>query len=369
MGKKFKKVYETNFKQLSYYCISGHSGNCWRNINIHFDSVVGRGQDTCHKNHNIRTIDMIIKEKDSRESDIALLESVLAQDLPQQKSDLVKKELSSLRKGVKGEQDAAYLINFDFGSSKNWAVLHDLRLEVNGQVAQIDHLLINRFFEFYVLESKNFSYGVKIGEDGDFLIYYNNHYHGIPSPIEQNRRHIKVLEDCLKTHDIMPKRLGISIKPHFINYVLMSAGSRIIRQKKNTVGSSAVIKVDSLRTTIDKEIDNKQPLGALASVAKLCSSETVIDVAQRITALHKPIRIDYAKRFGVALPQTDAGESRKKKLPSRSTRYYCWTCKEGVPDVVAEYCWSYKHIYDNKVYCKKCQKIVLDKRNTKVNGQ
>ncbi|MCK9293880.1 MAG: NERD domain-containing protein [Desulfobulbaceae bacterium] len=312
---------------------------------------------------------MIIKEKDSRESDIALLESVLAQDLPQQKSDLVKKELASLRKGVKGEEDAAYLINFDFGSSKNWAVLHDLRLEVNGQVAQIDHLLINRFFEFYVLESKNFSYGMKIEEDGDFLVYYNKQYHGIPSPIEQNRRHIKVLEECLKMHDIMPKRLGIPIKPNFINYVLMSAGSRVIRPKKSAVDSSAVIKVDSLHSTIDKKIDNMQPLGALACVAKLSSSETVMDIAQRIAALHKPIQIDYAKRFGVASPQADAGETRKKRLPTRSTRYFCWACKEGVPDVVAEYCWSYKHIYDNKVYCKKCQKRVLEKRNAKVKGQ
>lgn len=270
---------------------------------------------------------MIIKEKGSRESDISFLESLLAQDLSQQQSELVKKELASLRKGMKGEQNAAYFINFDFGSSKNWAVLHDLCLKVNGRMAQIDDLLINRFFEFYVLESKNFSYGVKIGEEGDFLIYYNNRYHGIPSPVEQNRRHIKVLEECLKTNDIMPKRLGIPIKPNFINYVLMSANSRIIRPKNCAVASNAVIKVDSLRTTIDREIDNKQPLGALACIAKLSSSETVMDIAQRIASFHKPIQIDYAKRFGIALPQTDVDKIRKKKLPTRSTRYAKRGCR------------------------------------------
>ena len=309
---------------------------------------------------------MIIKEKDSKDSDIKLLEGLLAKDLPQKKSDLLKKELASLRKGVKGEEDAAYFINFDFGVSKNWAVLHDLRLEVNGKVAQIDHLLIDRFFEFYVLESKNFSYGVKIEEDGNFLVYANKHYRGIPSPIEQNRRHIMVLEECLKTHDILPKRLGISIKPNFINYVLMSADSRIIRPKKSAFDSSAVIKVDVLASIIRKEIDNMQPLGALAYAAKLSSSETVMDIARKIAALHKPIRFDYAKRFGIALPQKVAGKSRIKRLPKRSKRYYCWGCKEDVADVVAEYCWNYKHLFDNKVYCAKCQKSVLEKRNGKV---
>ena len=308
---------------------------------------------------------MIIKEKDSRTADIELLESLLAKDLPHQKSDQIKKELATLRKGMKGENDAAYYINFDYGASKNWAVLHDLRLETNGLVAQIDHLLINRFIYFYVLESNNFSFGVKIEEDGNFLVYNNKHYCGIPSPIEQNRRHISVLEQCLKAHNLLPKRLGIAIKPNFINYVLLSADSRIIRPKKSAFDSSAVIKADVLSSIIEKEIDNMHPVGVLASAAKLCSQETVMDIARNVAALHKPIRIDYAKRFGLATPQTATAKARIKKHPTRSTRYYCWGCREDVPDVVAEYCWNYKHVYNNKVYCKKCQKNVLEMRNAK----
>ena len=256
-------------------------------------------------------------------------------------------------------------INFDFGDSKNWAVLHDLRLEINGLVAQIDHLLINRCFDFYVLESKNFSFGVKIEEDGNFLVYSNKHYRGIPSPIEQNRRHIAILDECLKVYELMPKRLGIAIKPNFINYVLLSADSRIIRPKKSAFDTSAVIKADVLRTIINKEVDNLPPLEALVSAAKLCSRETVMDIARGIAALHKPMRIDYAKRFGLATPQMAPAKARIKRFPPRSTRYYCWGCKEDVPDVVAEYCWNYKHIYNNKVYCKKCQKNVLEMRNAK----
>jgi len=97
---------------------------------------------------------MIIKEKDSSrvEAAISELEGILQQKLTDQKRNLVQKELFALKKGQSGEKDAAYLINFDFGNSENWAILHDLRLRAGGLVAQIDHLLINRFFDFYVLE-------------------------------------------------------------------------------------------------------------------------------------------------------------------------------------------------------------------------
>ena len=100
---------------------------------------------------------MIIKKKDSRQSDIDELFSLLDLDLPREKKSLIRKELNFLKSGERGEKDSAYYIDFDFGSSKNWAVIHDLRLEFEDKSAQIDHLLINRLFDFYVLESKNCS--------------------------------------------------------------------------------------------------------------------------------------------------------------------------------------------------------------------
>jgi len=307
---------------------------------------------------------MIIKEKDSCESAVKELEGILQQNLSSEKRALVERELAALRKGQKGEKDAAYLINFDFGNSENWAVIHDLRLEDNGLVAQIDHLLINRMFDIYVLESKNFADGVKIGDNGEFLAYYNKSYHAIPSPIEQNRRHIRVLKNCLNTHDIMPKRLGISIRPCFRSYILMSAKSRIIRPEKEKFDTSMVIKADVLRTTIDQVVDKMNPITNFTTITKICGSSTLRDVAEKIASLHRPIKMDYAKRFGVDLPRIRSTE-RSKPVSRERKPYYCWECRSAVSTVVAEYCWSYKHIFDNKVYCKKCQKLVVERRNGK----
>jgi hypothetical protein len=58
--------------------------------------------------------------------------------------------------GIKGENKAVYELNFNFENSKNSILLHDIRLEVNGRVAQIDHRLITRALVRFIFETKHF---------------------------------------------------------------------------------------------------------------------------------------------------------------------------------------------------------------------
>ena len=95
---------------------------------------------------------------DSRANDIAILKEILQnKSLSQNQKNLVEKEISNINKGLEGERKAAYELDFYFKNAKNTAIIHDLRIEHDGRVAQIDHLIIDRFFNFYVLESKYFS--------------------------------------------------------------------------------------------------------------------------------------------------------------------------------------------------------------------
>ncbi len=73
-----------------------------------------------------------------------------------------------LRAGINAEREAAYLIDFDFKSSPRTMVLHDLRLDVNGRVAQIDHILIHWTLNVFVLENQMLPCGFKITEMGSF---------------------------------------------------------------------------------------------------------------------------------------------------------------------------------------------------------
>jgi hypothetical protein len=95
-----------------------------------------------------------------------------------------------LRAGIKGEQESAYFLGFHFKDTKNSVLIHDLRLEHNGRVAQIDHLLLTRMLDFWILETKHFSSGLKIDEHDQFLRWnsWQKCYEGMPSPLEQAER-------------------------------------------------------------------------------------------------------------------------------------------------------------------------------------
>jgi hypothetical protein len=239
---------------------------------------------------------------DSKREEIRELEILLKGKLSSYQRFLIEREQKAIRGGVSGERDSAYYIDFYFGDSRNWAVIHDLRLEHKGKVAQIDHLLINRFFDIYVLESKNYSHGLKITPEGEFQAYYGKGWIGIPSPIEQSKRHIHLLNLFLKQHDILPKRVGITIRPRFKNLILVSPKSVIRRPLKKKFDTGSVIKADTLRTKIDREVNKgMNPLADLATLSKICSSSTLIKTARTLAGFHQPKKIDFKARFSLSV--------------------------------------------------------------------
>ena len=98
---------------------------------------------------------MLIKSADDKSPRIALLESLLSSpQLNTEQKAWLQREAKNLRFGVQGERDAAHYIDNHLADSPNSAVIHDLRLAHEGEVAQIDHLVITRGFNFYLLETK-----------------------------------------------------------------------------------------------------------------------------------------------------------------------------------------------------------------------
>ena len=211
--------------------------------------------------------------------------------------------------GAKGEREAAYEIDFDYAKNPNRAVIHDLRLEVDGRVAQIDHLIIDPILTIWVCESKHFSEGVGIDEHGEWVAYFGGRPHGIPSPIEQNRKHIAVLQDVFDQKLVEPKkRLGITIKPQFRSVILVSNGARISRPRAKAAaaavaGLDTVFKVEKLQSMILKDIDAR----SIASIRRVVSTETITRLATDLVALHRPIAVDWR-------PDSDYRRSRRAQF-------------------------------------------------------
>lgn len=129
---------------------------------------------------------MIIKSADDKSPQIAALQTIFARpDITVDTKKRIEQEIKNIKAGLKGEHEAAYEMNFHYKDSDNWALIHDLRIECDGRVAQIDHIVINRLMEMWVCESKNFSEGIAINEHGECSQFYANKPRGIASPFEQ----------------------------------------------------------------------------------------------------------------------------------------------------------------------------------------
>ncbi|MCL2524840.1 MAG: NERD domain-containing protein [Betaproteobacteria bacterium] len=327
---------------------------------------------------------MLIKQADDKTRDVqALTELASRTDITAEIRQRIEQEIRNIRAGQKGEVEAAYEIDFHYASSKNWMIIHDLRLECEGRVAQIDHLLINRFMEIYVCESKRFGEGIAINEHGEFTAFYaNKKAYGVPSPIEQNKRHMAVLEVVFKSGQVPPpKRLGFTINPVLSGLVLVSKNARITRPTAKLDGLEQVIKNDQLKARIANNIEKESNV---LNAARVIGQDTLEDFARRLAAAHQPVSFEWAAKFGLpkiapiatskpasplaptpeeapppavaspALPEASATAGAKGK----SSKLICHQCNASVSYTVAKFCWGNKARFNGNVYCMDCQKSV-----------
>ena len=241
---------------------------------------------------------MLIKDKALIEEEIYQLNDLLKQDLNLQQKFLLERELQILQSGLNGELNSTHFLNFYYQDNPDWAVIHDLSVENNGDAARYDHILINRRFNFYVIESKNFSYGLKITADGEFLVHDGHRYQNIDSPIEQSQKQIDVLHNVLIDNKILPKRMGIPVKPKIESYVLISPLSQVVRPPKKIFDSSMVVKADLfIKALVKKTKKAKKFINKFKKLSKKTSDDPLARMALKLASLHKPVVQDYRLKF------------------------------------------------------------------------
>jgi hypothetical protein len=315
---------------------------------------------------------MIVKHADDKAPALASLETLLARaDAKQRK--FIEDELRMMRAGIKGEQESAYHIDFDFRASEITAVVHDLRLQWGGRVAQIDHLLIHRTHKFYVLETKSFSHGLKITDEGEFLRWndWKKTYEGMPSPIEQNRRQAEVLRDVLE-------RLGYA-KPEIESFVLVSPKARIDRSKAHPCPE--VVKADQFTTAFKKRyLESLNSVGGiLGGLSKAIFGDSAEVIAKKLVALHKPIMIDYEAKFGMRSVLADALSKEAvvvlAPLPELATSVHAPTAEpgSGTASPICKSCGSIQLLIEYGKYgyyfkCKSCAKNTALKIGCEIPG-
>ncbi|MBW2412432.1 MAG: NERD domain-containing protein [Deltaproteobacteria bacterium] len=241
---------------------------------------------------------MLIKTKDLIEEEIYQLNDLLKQELSLHQKFLVERELQILQSGLNGELNSTHFLNFYYQDNPDWAVIHDLSIENNGDAARYDHLLINRRFNVYMIESKNFSYGLKITPEGEFLVHDGQRYQNIDSPIEAGQKQMDVLKQVLIEHKLLPKRMGLSIEPKIRNYILISPLSEIVRPPHKIFDSSMVIKADLFIKALLKNTKKaKRIFKKFKKLPEKLKKDSLYKMASKLASLDKPVISDYRLKF------------------------------------------------------------------------
>lgn len=258
----------------------------------------------------------ILKEFTPRTKEIDTLKSIL--ELPSlsfQQRKNIELEIHKIQLGDQAEKNASFYLKKRFQDRDDWIILNNLRFEIDGDVAQIDHLGFNRFGVVYLFETKNFSTGLKITDKGDFFRWDSRkkQYIEIPSPIQQSKFHEQTLRKVFAE---------LNFEPHHIaHFILVDYKAKLIKPDQ---GFEHVCRPDR----IEDAVREHKELGVLAlskvmyKLAKdaLTGKEFTAGhmrlLGQKMIQMHKPIEINYFKKFGI---ESTSLESHNSQIENKNT--------------------------------------------------
>ena len=195
------------------------------------------------------------------------------------KKSKIIKDIHYLKQGISGENNVYYELKNSFLPI---ICLHDIRVEYEGYVAQLDFVVISSRY-ICILETKKLNGNITINNQGDFIrIFNDNNKQGMYSPVSQNRRHVNIIKHMIfKELDIS----NIDIE----SLVVMANAKTII----NMNGASEDIKNSIVK--YDQVISYLNKLHKEHNIK--ISLEDMNALADFLIKNHKPITINYEAKY------------------------------------------------------------------------
>jgi hypothetical protein len=156
--------------------------------------------------------------------------------------------------GRKAEEQMAFYLRRFFGSSTDVDVINYLRIDVNGEVAQMDHLVLHPF-GLLIVESKSVSDGVQITDDGQWMRWFNRKPSGMASPITQAQLQGRLLKELLEK---TVKQKGFFDQIRLDVLVAISDGGTITWPKSGALPE--VCKADQVPDRVNNRIEQFRKL-------------------------------------------------------------------------------------------------------------
>lgn len=260
---------------------------------------------------------MILKEIDSKEYEINTLKKLLEDSQSETQKELILKDLRKIERGYQSEKENAWYLNFYFKDKSHLVLLHDVRIDHKGFTAQIDHLLVAPI-GITILESKSATGLLTINSDNSITVKYPNNIKTFPNPLEQNKRHQKILAEFINDTFNLPTRLKL-MGGVFIDHKVLIHPQTTVTNKTLPEGYE---RSDSFATRRNEEIDKMNPATVLLRVGTAMSKETVRELAKHIAKAHKSLKFDYTNKYKI-------GSNKTKEENLEDTRK-CPKCNEGI---------------------------------------
>ncbi len=316
---------------------------------------------------------MLIKSADDKSKRLALLEDLQKSPLlDARQKEWLRVELRNLTAGMKGEREAAFHLDGHYKDSQNNVLLHDLRFVLDDEVAQIDHLVINRTGYLVLIETKNYSGDLEVNAHGEFTVRYGKERYGIASPYEQSRRHGRILGKLLERLEIGTRTDKL---PEFHNVVLMHPQAIIQRPDAKAFDTSFLIKADQFRAWHEKLVDRIGTGGVLKAMLNIRSPDTIKEWGEKLKRQHRPADLLDLPEFmqpkphlpkaapatqapQYAAPQPAAARVAAEPTPpdlSLAKKLICAHCQGKISYPEGKFCWNNAKRFGGLQYCREHQ--------------
>ncbi|XZG70279.1 nuclease-related domain-containing protein [Chitinibacteraceae bacterium HSL-7] len=175
--------------------------------------------------------------------------------------------------GDAAEREMAFYMKRYFADSPDFLVLHDLRLVLEDDVAQIDHLIIHAA-GVTTVETKSVAGKIQMKEDGQWLRWYGNQSKGMASPLIQAKLQLELLKRILRKYLNKPEQLELI---PFDSLIAISTQGIFLPPKENAPGN-----------VCKTELVGEQLLTRSQSAGRIWQSPQMNKLAQFLISQHSP---------------------------------------------------------------------------------
>ena len=247
---------------------------------------------------------VILKESNDAKVYLQKLQELTFKPLGEVK-EKIEKEITIVNAGIYGENNILFELK---NSPMNLIVLHDLYIKTkSGLSAQIDFLVVAPKCN-YIIECKNLFGNIEITNNGEFIrtLQFGNRFfkEGIYSPITQNERHMKVLQEC-RTEDagVLTRMVKNATFDNFYKGIVVLANPKTVVNSRFAPKEikDKVIRADQLiKYIVDTEAQSKE----LPSTRK-----QMLECAQKFLDMNVEERPDYLDKYEALVNEVGASQT------------------------------------------------------------